>query len=582
MENKMNEYLGDEYNYRTPVKNYLKYVLKGLKTKPAWENTAEGRKRFDAWRKENDLDCIYFGGDLNADTLISAWTPTKWVLDLLNEEKFRKPATWDDPNRSGFEELLANTDKYLPPEHDLVKRLNYLLYLTEKKCNYIILPKREMNRARYSMNVNGGKLELFDEVPAMLWHVFDPETLGSFFANEDGSFDEAKVVSWIREEHLTMGFEHGIVAQDKVRPLIHGLAPKDAKWLKDEDEIRHALDYMNRFLEQRENETELMVSMFTNPKQKVLSINKDGSIAEPEDGLAWGLFKDGIIRKIPTTDAILGDRIYAWDRRLDKFDVYMCFGNYSDEALRELPPLDAMLEFSDELRYEKKYGYDWSWFNEPPIDDDLKRGNAYDLTDLIFLGDDIQLFILDDFGNYNNNTIDLGMKRYLNVGSFVHLIIVRDGKIISQRLKFKNGRVLKLADVLKKMGFESKISVSLYLGATKPLGAGWKVSLDKKYAVFSRFGYALEKRFWSNSGDVWNTEFELHLMGPNWLRIDGHDVTAITVNNVSDDVLSEAEGLIEAVLTEAYSLSGQELVSVLDRAGVGHLLGAVRFVEDKQ
>ena len=585
MTNMMRQYLGDEYNQDSKVQNYLRYVLKGLKTKPVSlgkELSAEECEAFDAWRRENDLDCLYFGGDLKADTLMSAWTPIKWVLECLNGRRFKKPQFNDALSRRDFEEILEDTEKYLPKDNDLVRHLEYFLRLAEEKCNYILLPAREMNCARYSMNVGGRKLSLFDEVPATLWHVFNPETLGRFFTDEDGKYDKDKATAWIREQHLTMGFEHGIVEQAKVKPLIRNLAPAGAKWLYDESEIRQALVYMIRFLEQRDNETDLMVSMYTRPKQSELKVNADGSIEEPDDMQKWGLFKDGVIRRITGGDEGLGNIIYAWENRLDKFDVYMRFKGDYDYELKAEPPIDAMVKIAENLRCTKKYGFDWCWFVEPPKDEELLSGDAYDLTDLIYLGDGIQVFILDRNSIFKCCTIDLGMKRYLQVSHDVLLIIVRDGEVNITRIYTKEKKPVKLADVLKNMGFEHKVSVSLYLGATKPLGAGWKVSLDKKYAVFSRFGYALERRFWSNSGDVWNTDFELHLMGPNWLRIDGHDVTTITVNNVSDDVLSEAEGLIEAVLTEPYNLTGSELVQTLNSAGVGHLLDVMRFVEEKK
>ena len=65
MTNMMRQYLGDEYNQDSKVQNYLRYVLKGLKTKPVplgKELSAEECEAFDAWRRENDLDCLYFGG----------------------------------------------------------------------------------------------------------------------------------------------------------------------------------------------------------------------------------------------------------------------------------------------------------------------------------------------------------------------------------------------------------------------------------------------------------------------------------------------------------------------------------------
>ena len=74
MMNMMKEYLKKDYS-DNHLRNFCLYWLKGT--------GGHG----DEWRKDNDLDCLYFGGDLRADTLMSAWTPVKWVADYINKEK---------------------------------------------------------------------------------------------------------------------------------------------------------------------------------------------------------------------------------------------------------------------------------------------------------------------------------------------------------------------------------------------------------------------------------------------------------------------------------------------------------------
>ena len=85
MRNMMKEYLGNDYS-DNHLKNFCLYWMKGRETKPAWENTEEWKARFNEWRQKNDLDCLYFNGDLRADTLMSAWTPISWVVNCLNRE----------------------------------------------------------------------------------------------------------------------------------------------------------------------------------------------------------------------------------------------------------------------------------------------------------------------------------------------------------------------------------------------------------------------------------------------------------------------------------------------------------------
>ena len=81
--NMMKQYLGNEYS-ENHLRNFCLY----------WMKAAGGRG--DEWRKENDLDCLYFDGDLRADTLMSAWTPIKWVADSLNRDSLGRYFTGDD------------------------------------------------------------------------------------------------------------------------------------------------------------------------------------------------------------------------------------------------------------------------------------------------------------------------------------------------------------------------------------------------------------------------------------------------------------------------------------------------------
>lgn len=243
MKNMMKEYLRDEYteNY---LKNFCLY----------WIKASQGSG--DEWRKNNDLDCLYFDGDLRADTLMSAWTPLKWVVDCLNRKngfKIYKEAKYKKDPLYYIKLLVEEGDEYLPPEHELVILLNRFLELAEKRCNYFLLEDRRMNPARYRIFINGEKVYLFDEVPAMLNHIFNKDSLGRFFLDKDGKVDESFVVSWIKREHLEMGFEKGKIEQEKVVPLIPELKSEEAKWLTDEEEIKEALKYMISFLEKRLN-----------------------------------------------------------------------------------------------------------------------------------------------------------------------------------------------------------------------------------------------------------------------------------------------------------------------------------------
>lgn len=265
MNNMMKEYLGNDYS-DNHLKNFCLYWMKGRETKPKLEDTEEWKIRFDEWRRKNDLDCLYFDGDMRADTLMSAWTPVKWVADRLNSEygmKFYKEAKGDP---DFYLKLLAyDREAYLPSKHDLVKLLDRFLELAELSCNYILLPDRDMNKARFSCSVNGETVSLFDEVPAMLYHIYQKESLGRFFLGDNGETDREKVEAWICREHLYMGFRNEDMhfarensKSPEIIPLILGLDPAEGKWLTEENEIKEALLYMIRFLEQRQRVLELI------------------------------------------------------------------------------------------------------------------------------------------------------------------------------------------------------------------------------------------------------------------------------------------------------------------------------------
>ncbi len=240
MKNMMKEYLGNDYT-ENHLKNFCLYWIKAYKSRDRFSSS-------DEWRKRNDLDCLYYDGDLRADTLMSAWTPIKWVADYINRDSeiafYKKSRISKDPYHDL--KLLANYgDCYLPKENELVELLDRFLELAELKCNFILLPSREMNPARYHCAIGSKEEWSYDEVPVTLAHIFDKNSLGRFFDDNDHA------VRWVKREHLEMGFEDDKIDPYHVRPLIRGLAPYTPKWLTEENEIKEALIYMIDFLETR-------------------------------------------------------------------------------------------------------------------------------------------------------------------------------------------------------------------------------------------------------------------------------------------------------------------------------------------
>lgn len=240
MKNMLKEYLGDKYS-SNHLRNFCLYWLKAFECKASYPSE-------DEWRAKNDLDCLYFDGNLKADTLMSAWTPIKWVANYLNRDigiSFCKTSRIHSDPYHDLKLLAEDGDSYLPPEHELVKLLNRFLELAELRCNFILLPSREMNRDRYQIMIGYTKVWLCDEVPATLAHLFDPESLGKYFS------DNESVIKWIRREHLEMGFENGKIDLYHVRPLINGHDPYSPVWPEKEKDIAQALKYMIDLLEAR-------------------------------------------------------------------------------------------------------------------------------------------------------------------------------------------------------------------------------------------------------------------------------------------------------------------------------------------
>ena len=237
MENMMKTYLGEQYTNNNHLRNFCLYWLK------ATEGSGE------EWRKKNDLDCLYFDGDLRADTLMSPWTPVKWVANCLNKE--HNITFYKQPK---YLKLLAeDRDAYLPPKHKLVKLLDEFLELAEQRCNYILLPDRKMNTERYTMTLSDKRMKMYDEVPATLYYIFEKDALGRFFENEDA------VKAWVKREHLEMGFKYGFIYQDNVNSLIPDLHPSEPKYFTEEAEIEAALSYMIMFLQRRKVALEVPV-----------------------------------------------------------------------------------------------------------------------------------------------------------------------------------------------------------------------------------------------------------------------------------------------------------------------------------
>ena len=577
MENMMKVYLGNDYS-DDYLKNFCLYWLKGMACRPSWENTEESRAAYDTWRKENDLDCLYYGGDLKADTLMSAWTPISWVVNLLNKGKgkvFYK-------TKADIRLLMENIDKYLPGDNELVRLLYRFLELAELPCNYILLPDRNMNTDRYCFRRSAKFRMLYDQVPATLWHVFEKETLGMYFLDENGEVDEEAVAAWILRERLEMGFKNKVVKQSEVLPLVEGLEPCDAKRFTTADEIKQALTYMIRFLEMRKAAVEPLAVMFLLPRENTMRLNEEGALEKVLSEDCWGLYGDGVVRRFEQAPWMSFNPVTEWDRRFDNCILRIgedggCMEQSDDYRLYPLSTWNAVCE---DLRKDIQDGVgpqhnsEWS---EPRGDLEFYHGNAYDLTGIYEFEEGCQAYLFEEFGTYKGLRFDLGMNRILETGFCPHLVLIRCGSISIHPIRYQNGEMIRLSDVLRELGIKHKTRGGMLLSVSQTEDTGWKEQLHKTRAVFSSCGYALQKTDWIGT---FTYDFEINFAAKDHFKLDGRTVKKIFVTQASDSVMDIADELIYAVLSAPVNISGADLVSVIKGVGLGAELGKVRVVTD--
>ena len=441
MENMMKVYLGNDYS-DDYLKNFCLYWLKGMACKPAWEDTEEGRAAYDAWRRENDLDCLYYGGDLKADTLMSTWTIIKWVAESINMKNGRKFTKCE----ADLKLLADDPDTYFPPENGLVQLLYKFLKLAELRCNYILLPDRNMNTDRYCFRRSAKFRMLYDQVPATLWHVFEKETLGMYFLDENGEVDEEAVSAWILRERLEMGFKNKVVKQSEVLPLIEGLEPCDAKRFTTADEIKQVLTYMIRFLEMRKAAVEPLAAMFLVPRENTMRLNGNGVLEKALPEGCWGLCGDGVVRKFEQAPWMSFNPVTEWDRKFDNCILRIgedggCM-EQSDEY--RLYPLSTWNAVCEDLRKDIQDGvglqYNSEW-SEPRGDLEFYHGNAYDLAGIYEFEEGCQAYLFEEFGTYKGLRFDLGMNRILETGFCPHLVLIRCGSISIHPIRYQNGEI---------------------------------------------------------------------------------------------------------------------------------------------
>lgn len=219
IKNEMQIYLKDKYT-DNPIINFLNYWMEPSKP-----------------RAINDLDCLYFSGDLSADTIFSVWSPLKMVLDNLNpNEKFYNPNKYGPDPYKYLKKIRDNIDFYLPRNERMVKELYLFANLAETRANYMLWP---------SQGPNGQRFFYYDQMPLTLYNCFPNGDLSRYFDNK------ITLSEWLIREKLEMFFSSSTYSKEKIIPLISRMKTNTFEWLKDSGEIIEMLQNMNLILGQR-------------------------------------------------------------------------------------------------------------------------------------------------------------------------------------------------------------------------------------------------------------------------------------------------------------------------------------------
>ena len=186
----------------------------------------------------------------------------------------------------------------------------------------------------------------------------------------------------------------------------------------------------------------------------------------------------------------------------------------------------------------------------------LYKGCAYDLKYVLKFDEKYEAFILETGYGSGRFYIDLGKRRYLCLEGLVYLVLASDRSVRFFGLKADGGElheglpVIRMKEVFNRRGI--KCSTDSEFSDLKWSRNWWKDSLFKCDAVFSRYGYAVQRYDW-NDCSVY--DLEIIFVKKGHMRIDGKDIGSITYFDGSYNVLRRAGEYIELALTGASEMS---------------------------
>lgn len=160
----------------------------------------DGDARYSSWHtRTNDPD-----EPLRADTMLSYYTPYKEML---------KRSTGKTYHKSGkpFDELIAKRNE--PGYKEVNEKFRDFATLYHTMGNFMLLPDRDMNNARYQCSQ--------DRIDKSLYECFPGGALARYFGDSEEE-QLAGLTKWVKEEKLDILFKGGVIERDNIIPLNPG------------------------------------------------------------------------------------------------------------------------------------------------------------------------------------------------------------------------------------------------------------------------------------------------------------------------------------------------------------------------
>jgi hypothetical protein len=228
-----------------PMVNIFNYFKIG----PDWKRQMNlENSRYDEFAAEYDKHRLKYDGDarfydsllndpdaaLRGDTVTSLFTPYKEMLKRATGLAYHKTS-------NPFDELIRKRNE--PGYKEVNDRFAELAELYHTPGNFMLLPHRGMNNARYTASQ--------DRIDKSLFECFPGGELAGFFGNNDNE-QRKNLVEWVKSQNLAMMFEDGIIERDRIIPLNKN-NPFTAYQDMSDDELSEFIDNAVRLIKQRNN-----------------------------------------------------------------------------------------------------------------------------------------------------------------------------------------------------------------------------------------------------------------------------------------------------------------------------------------